>query len=37
MTENNFLSLIIFAPLLGTVINWLFGKTEGTSIYQVQL
>ncbi len=25
MTENNFLSLIIFAPLLGAVINWLIG------------
>ncbi|HEY8561868.1 MAG TPA: NADH-quinone oxidoreductase subunit L [Pyrinomonadaceae bacterium] len=25
MTENNFLSLIIFAPLLGAVINWLVG------------
>src|SRR4028119_1350629 len=26
MTENNFLSLIIFAPLVGAIINWLFGK-----------
>jgi len=26
MTENNFLSLIIFAPLFGAVINWLIGK-----------
>lgn len=25
MTENNFLSLIIFAPLVGAVINWLIG------------
>ena len=25
MTENNFLSLIIFSPLLGAVINWLIG------------
>ncbi len=25
MTENNLLSLIIFAPLLGAVINWLVG------------
>ena len=25
MTENNFISLIIFAPLLGAVINWLIG------------
>ena len=25
MTENNFLSLIIFAPLLGAVINWIVG------------
>jgi NADH-quinone oxidoreductase subunit L len=25
MTENNFLSLIIFAPLLGAVINWILG------------
>jgi NADH-quinone oxidoreductase subunit L len=25
MTENNFLSLIIFAPLLGAVINWIYG------------
>jgi NADH-quinone oxidoreductase subunit L len=26
MTENNFLSLIIFAPLVGAVINWLIGR-----------
>ena len=25
MTENNLLSLIIFAPLLGAAINWLVG------------
>lgn len=25
MTENNFLSLIIFAPLAGAIINWLIG------------
>ena len=25
MIENNFLSLIIFAPLAGAVINWLIG------------
>jgi len=25
MTENNLLSLIIFAPLLGAVINWIIG------------
>jgi NADH-quinone oxidoreductase subunit L len=25
MTENNLLSIIIFAPLLGAVINWLIG------------
>jgi NADH-quinone oxidoreductase subunit L len=25
MTENNFLSLIIFAPLVGALINWLIG------------
>ena len=25
MIENNFLSLIIFAPLLGAAINWLIG------------
>ncbi len=24
--ENNFLSLIIFAPLIGAIINWLLGK-----------
>jgi NADH-quinone oxidoreductase subunit L len=25
MTENNFLSLIIFAPLAGAIINWILG------------
>jgi NADH-quinone oxidoreductase subunit L len=25
MTENNFLSLIIFAPLIGAVVNWIYG------------
>ncbi len=25
MTENNFLSLIIFAPLVGALVNWLIG------------
>ena len=25
MVENNLLSLIIFAPLAGAVINWLIG------------
>ena len=25
MTENNFLSLIIFAPLVGAVVNWIYG------------
>jgi NADH-quinone oxidoreductase subunit L len=25
MTENNFLSLIIFAPLVGAVLNWILG------------
>src|SRR4051794_30949413 len=25
MTENNLLSIIIFAPLLGALINWLIG------------
>ena len=34
MTENNLLSLIIFAPLVGAVINWLIGgrlKSEAFS------
>jgi NADH-quinone oxidoreductase subunit L len=25
MTENNFLSLIIFAPLVGAILNWILG------------
>ena len=33
MTENNFLSLIIFAPLLGAVINWLFGKRANSELF----
>jgi NADH-quinone oxidoreductase subunit L len=33
MTENNFLSLIIFAPLLGAVINWLFGKRMNSELF----
>ncbi len=33
MTENNFLSLIIFAPLAGAVINWLFGKRMNSELF----
>ncbi len=33
MTENNFLSLIIFAPLLGAIINWLFGKRMNSELF----
>jgi NADH-quinone oxidoreductase subunit L len=33
MIENNFLSLIIFAPLLGAVINWLFGKRAKSELF----
>ena len=33
MTENNLLSLIIFAPLLGAVINWLFGKRANSELF----
>ncbi len=33
MTENNFLSLIIFAPLVGAVINWLFGKRMNSELF----
>ena len=33
MIENNFLSLIIFAPLLGAVINWLFGKRANSELF----
>ena len=33
MTENNFLSLIIFAPLAGALINWLFGKRMNSELF----
>ncbi len=33
MTENNFLSLIIFAPLAGAVINWLLGKRMNSELF----
>ncbi len=33
MTENNFLSLIIFAPLVGAVINWLIGKKLKSELF----
>ncbi len=33
MTENNFLSLIIFAPLIGAVINWLVGKKLKSELF----
>ena len=33
MTENNFLSLIIFAPLLGAIINGLFGKKANSELF----
>ncbi|HZH34868.1 MAG TPA: NADH-quinone oxidoreductase subunit L, partial [Pyrinomonadaceae bacterium] len=33
MTENNFLSLIIFAPLVGAIINWLFGKRANSEAF----
>ena len=33
MIENNFLSLIIFAPLLGAVVNWLFGKRANSELF----
>ena len=33
MTENNLLSLIIFAPLAGAVINWLFGKKAKSEMF----
>lgn len=33
MTENNFLSLIIFAPLLGAVINYLIGGRLRSEIF----
>ncbi len=33
MTENNFLSLIIFAPLVGAIINGLFGKKMNSELF----
>ncbi len=33
MTENNFLSLIIFAPLVGAAINGLFGKKMNSELF----
>ncbi len=33
MTENNFLSLIIFAPLLGAVVNWIVGKKLRSELF----
>ena len=33
MTENNLLSLIIFAPLVGAIINWLFGKRANSETF----
>ena len=33
MIENSFLSLIIFAPLLGAVINWAFGKRANSEMF----
>ncbi|MCY7376530.1 MAG: NADH-quinone oxidoreductase subunit L [Pyrinomonadaceae bacterium] len=33
MTENNYLSLIIFAPLLGAVINWIVGKRLRSELF----
>src|SRR5262245_8804231 len=33
MTENNLLSLIIFAPLAGAVINWFFGKRMNSETF----
>src|SRR2546428_7134518 len=33
MTENNLLSLIIFAPLAGAVINWLIGGYLKDKLY----
>lgn len=33
MTENDYLSLIIFAPLIGAVINWLFGKRMNSELF----
>jgi len=33
MTENNFLSLIIFAPLAGAIINWFLGKRMNSELF----
>ncbi len=33
MIENNLMSLIIFAPLAGAVINWLFGKRANSELF----
>ncbi|HEY0429382.1 MAG TPA: NADH-quinone oxidoreductase subunit L [Pyrinomonadaceae bacterium] len=33
MIENNFLSLIIFAPLAGALINWLLGKRMNSELF----
>lgn len=33
MTENNFLSLIIFAPLVGAIINGFFGKRMKSELF----
>ncbi len=33
MTENNFLSLIIFAPLVGAIINWIVGKKLRSELF----
>jgi NADH-quinone oxidoreductase subunit L len=32
MIENNYLSLIIFAPLAGAVVNWLLGKRANSEL-----
>ena len=33
MAENNLLSLIIFAPLVGAVINWIVGKRVNSELF----
>ncbi|NNE67527.1 MAG: NADH-quinone oxidoreductase subunit L [Pyrinomonadaceae bacterium] len=33
MVENNLLSIIIFAPLAGAVINWLLGKRMNSELF----
>ena len=33
MIENNFLSLIIFAPLVGAIVNGLFGKKANSELF----